>query len=146
MDYLVFSGLFIVSHIFAYFLAGGITYPLFYKRLHGGEDSLYEPFLRDMSDPAEKRRQGKLLIPTQVARGLLMSLVLYPVLSPLGDLSFSLQFAFLAGLMFIYADLGSAVPFSNTIEGIVYMKHHIIRVSIATIFDPGLVTFFDPPG
>jgi len=30
MEYLVFSGLFIVSHIFAYYLAGAITYPLFY--------------------------------------------------------------------------------------------------------------------
>jgi len=79
MEYLVFSGLFIVSHIFAYYLAGAITYPLFYKRLHGGKDSLYGSFLRDMTDPAERRRQGILLIPAQVARGLLMSLVLYPV-------------------------------------------------------------------
>lgn len=127
MEYLVFSGLFIISHIFAYYLAGAITYPLFYEHLHGGADSLYGSFLRDMTDPAEKKRQGMLLIPAQVARGLLMSLVLYPVLGYLGEISFGLQFAFMAGLMFVYADLASAVPFSNTIEGIVYMKPRFIR-------------------
>jgi len=40
MEYLIFTGLFIVSHIFAYYFAGAITYPLFYKRLHGGSESL----------------------------------------------------------------------------------------------------------
>jgi len=29
--------------------------------------------------------------------------------------------------MFVYADLASAVPFSNTIEGIVYMKRRFIQ-------------------
>lgn len=30
--------------------------------------------------------------------------------------------AFLAGLMFVYTDLASATPFSNNIEGLVYLK------------------------
>ena len=127
MEYVVFSALFIVTHIVAYTAAGAITYPLFYRDLHGGEGSLYGPFLRDMTDPAERARNGKLLLPTQIARGLLMSLVLYPVLGYLGELPFGLQFAFLAGLMYVYTDLAAATPFSNTIEGILYMKPRFIR-------------------
>lgn len=127
MEYLTFSLLFAATHVVAYLVAGAVTYPLFYERLHGGEDSLYGCFLRDMTDAGERRRQMALLLPTQLARALLMSIVLYPVLGPLGDLSIGLQFAFLAGLMFVYADLASAVPFSNTIEGILYMKLRFIR-------------------
>jgi len=127
VQYVVFSGLFIVSHIVAYMLAGAVTLQLFYKPLHGGKGALYGAFLRDTEDPAEKRRLGKVLIPTQVARGLLMSVVLYPVLGFMGGLSFGLQFAFLGGLMFVYTDLASAVPFSNTLEGIVYMRPQFIE-------------------
>ncbi len=33
-----------------------------------------------------------------------------------------LRFLFLAGLMFIFTDVASAVPFPHNIEGFVYMK------------------------
>ncbi len=59
-----------------------------------------------------------------------MSIVLYPILEPLGDLPFGLRFAFLGGLMLVYADLASAVPFSNTIEGLVYMKKPFVRKDV----------------
>lgn len=127
MAYVVFSLLFIVSHIVAYMVAGVVSLQLFYKPLHGGKEALYRSFLRDAEDPQEKRRLGRVLIPTQVARGLLMSLVLYPVLGYLGGLPFGLQFAFLGGLMFVYTDFCSAVPFSNTLEGVVYMKRSFIQ-------------------
>jgi hypothetical protein len=127
MGYLTFSALFTAAHIVAYMAAGAITLHLFYKPLHGGKDALYGAFLRDHDDPDERKRLGRVLLPSQLARGVLMSIVLYPVLGTLGDLSFGLQFAFLAGLMYIYTDLASAVPFSNTIEGVVYMKPTFIR-------------------
>ncbi len=127
MAYLTFTALFVLAHVVAYVTAGAITYPLVYKGWHGGEGSLYGAFLRDMTDERERRRNGLLLLPTQVARGVLMSLVLYPVLGALGELGPGLQFVFMAGLMYVYTDLAAATPFSNTIEGILYMKPHIIR-------------------
>ena len=33
----------------------------------------------------------------------------------------------MSSLMFIYADLASAVPFSNTIEGFVYLKKEFVQ-------------------
>ena len=56
-----------------------------------------------------------------------MSLVLYPILPYLGGLGNGMQFMFMASLMFVYADFASAVPFSNTIEGVVYMKKEFVK-------------------
>ena len=55
-----------------------------------------------------------------------MSIVLYPILPYLGELSFVMQFVFMASLMFVYTDFASAIPFSNTIEGIVYLKKEFV--------------------
>lgn len=41
---------------------------------------------------------------------------------PIGRLPYEGRFAFLAGLMFVYADLAAATPFSNNIEGLVYLR------------------------
>lgn len=129
MEYLVFSLLFVVIHTVAYYVAGAINYS-FTKDLYGGEGALYTDFLRDMSDPKESAGVNKRLIPAQLVRALLMSVVLYPILPALGDLSFGLRFGFLAGLTFIYLDLCSACPFSNTIEGLVYMKKRFVEKSV----------------
>ena len=56
-----------------------------------------------------------------------MSMVLYPVLPFIKELSFAMQFVFMASLMFVYADFASAIPFSNTIEGFVYLKKEFVR-------------------
>ncbi len=127
MEHLTFTGYFVLAHLVAYVAAGAVTYPLVYKSWHGGEGSLYGAFLRDMTDEAERRRNGLLLVPTQVGRALLMSIVLYPVLGALGEQSAVIQFLFMAGLMYVYTDLAAATPFSNNIEGLLYMKGHIVR-------------------
>ena len=83
-----------------------------------------------MEDDKESNRIAKLLIPSQLIRAILMSLVLYPILPFLKELSFETQFIFMASLMFVYADFASAIPFSNTIEGIVYLKKEFVRQSV----------------
>lgn len=129
MEYLIFSALFTVLHIISYYTAGAINYR-FTKDIYTGEDSLSTYFLRDTSKKEEISRINKLLIPAQIIRGLLMSVVLYPLLGPLGDLSFVVRFAFLGGIMLIYADFASAIPFCNTIEGLVYMKKRFVTRDI----------------
>jgi len=59
-----------------------------------------------------------------------MSLVLFPVLPYLQELTNEMQFIFMATLMFVYADFASAVPFSNTIEGVVYMKKEFVEKKV----------------
>lgn len=82
-----------------------------------------------MADPAENARVAKLTLPLQLLRGLVLSIVLYPILELLGDLSYPLRFVFLAGLMFVYTDFASAVPFPHNLEGVIYMKERYLKKS-----------------
>lgn len=126
MEYIKFSLLFFVVHTITYYIAGIINLQ-FSKRLYGGRDQLYKSFLRNMSDPQEVKTVNKKIIPVQLIRAILMSVVLYPVLGFLGDLSFGLRFLFMGGIMFVYADFCSAIPFSNTLEGLIYMKPEFVK-------------------
>ncbi len=127
--YIKFSLLFFIIHFVCYIVAGLIDKQLA-KRMYEGKDRLYKSFFRDMDDKNESNRIALLLIPSQFIRAILMSVVLYPILPYLGELSFGMRFLFLGGLMFIYADFSSAVPFSNTIEGIVYLKKEFVKSKV----------------
>ena len=124
MNYLLFSLGFIILHTLMYQLAGVIDYRVT-EHLYSGEDRLFG-FFRDMGDEKENKRVMKTQFLAQIVRGLLMSLVLYPILDSLSELSFTFRFAFLGGLMFVYTDLASAAPFVN-IEGIVYLKGKYVQ-------------------
>ena len=125
VTYVKFSLLFFVIHFVCYIIAGVIDLQLA-KKMYSGKNRLYKSFFRDMDDKKESMRIAKLLIPSQFVRGIIMSIVLYPILPYLGELSFVMQFVFMASLMFVYTDFASAIPFSNTIEGIVYLKKEFV--------------------
>lgn len=119
MEYILFSLWFTLVHTGTYTLAGMAALNIS-RDLYEGEQRLLD-FLIDMSE-------GKtLFLPAQLLRGLLMSLVLYPVMPLLGDISFAARFAFFFGLMFIYTDFAGAVPFPHNIEGFVYMKSRYLQ-------------------
>ena len=126
MEYIRFTLLFFVIHTITYYIAGLINYQ-FSKRLYGGRDQLYKPFLRNMADTSEAIGVNKKIIPVQLIRAIFMSAVLYPVIGFVGDLSFGIRFLFMGGLMFVYADFCSAIPFSNTLEGVIYMKPEFVK-------------------
>lgn len=127
MEYIKFSLLFMLVHTGTYFIAGMLAYRIS-RDLYHGENRLLD-FLKDMSDPAENARVAKLTLPLQLARGLALSIVLYPILGLLGELAYPLRFVFLAGLMFVYTDFASAVPFPHNIEGVIYMKERYLKKS-----------------
>jgi hypothetical protein len=125
MNFLLFSLGFVVIHTAAYIIAGVFALRVS-KDLYEGENRLLD-FIRDTAVPADSKHLAKWLIPSQVMRGLLLSIVFYPILGALGDLSFGLRFAFMGSLMFIYMDIGSAVPFIANIEGFVYFKERYLK-------------------
>jgi hypothetical protein len=128
MGYLLFSVWFTVIHTAVYTIAGAVALKLS-KDLYEEKNRLMD-YMNDMSVELENKHVAKWFLPAQLLRGLLMSVVLYPVLGLLGDLTFGLRFAFLAGIMFIYTDLASAVPFPNNIEGFVYLKKRYLKKDI----------------
>lgn len=125
ITYVKFSLLFFIIHLVCYTIAGVIDFQLA-KKMYSGKNRLYKSFFRDMDDKKESMRIAGLLIPSQFVRGIIMSIVLYPILPYLKELSFVMQFIFMGSLMFVYADFASAIPFSNTIEGIVYLKKEFV--------------------
>ncbi len=127
--YIKFSLLFFLIHFVCYNIAGVIDLQLA-KKMYSGKNRLYKAFFRDMDDSVESQRIGRLLIPSQFVRAILMSVVLYPVLPFLKEFSFGMQALFMGGLMFVYADFASAIPFSNTIEGLVYLKKEFVRKKV----------------
>jgi hypothetical protein len=127
MEYIKFSLLFVLVHTGAYLVAGLLAYRIS-RDLYHGENRLLD-FLKDMSDESENARVAKLALPLQFLRGLLLSIVLYPIMGLLGELSYLLRFIFLASLMYVYTDFASAIPFPHNIEGFIYLKERYLKKS-----------------
>lgn len=125
MGSLSFIAFFTLIHAVAYTLAGAIALrvsPDMYR-----EKGRVLDYLRDMSDKSESAHVTKWFFPAQILRGVLLAVVLLPVVGLLGQISFAARFAFFAGLLIIYADFASAVPFNGNIEGFVYMKPRYLQ-------------------
>jgi len=120
LDYLVFSIGFMIIHTVAYLIAGATAFK-FSGDLYKEQTRLID-YLRDMSDEKESSHVQRYFVPAQLVRGFLMAVVILPIFNLLGDISFTLRFAFLTGIMIIYTDLASAIPFNHNIEGFVYLK------------------------
>ena len=123
--YVTFSAGFFLIHLAAY-LTAGLVSQTYSAHLYRGEGALLRPFLRDVARQPERQRQARIVLPAQLVRAVAMSVVLYPLLEPLGELSYLSRAGFLAGLMFVYTALASAVPFPNTIEGVVYLQRRFV--------------------
>lgn len=139
MEYLVFSFWFIIIHTVAYTAAGMIALKIS-KDIYDGKSRLMD-YLRDMANKNESSHVTKWFIPAQLVRGLLMSIVLYPILGLLGETSFALRFVFLFGLMFIYTHLSCAAPCADNIEGFVYMKDRYFKKSTFIKFQFEMITY-----
>jgi len=120
MYYIKFSLLFVLAHGLAYTIAGAIALK-FSKDIYESKKRHCD-FLRDMSNKEESIHVSLYFLPAQILRGLLMSLVLFPLLNVLGELSFMLKLTFFSSLVFIYTHIASTSPFIDNIEGFVYFK------------------------
>jgi hypothetical protein len=129
MKFVIFSLIFTVIHTIAYTLAGMIALKVS-KDLYEDKQRVID-YMRDMSVKEESKHVEKWFLPAQLVRGILMSVVLYPILGMLGGISFMMRALFLGGLMFIYTDFACAVPFPHNIEGFVYMKPRYIQGKVS---------------
>ena len=128
MRYVWFSLGFFGIHLGAYVVAGVLT-QMWSKDIYHGPDALLRPLIRDVTEDAERLRQGRLMLPAQLVRALLMSTVLYPLLDAFGELAYPVRALVLGGLMLIYTDIASATPFPNNIEGLVYLRERFVTAS-----------------
>ena len=125
MEYFRLSIWFVLIHTFSYIFAGALALKIS-KDIYESKDRLMD-YVRDMSNPKEKGHVGKWFLPAQLLRGLLMSFILYPIIIPLGELSFGMSFLFFFGLVFIFTHIACAAPCSDNIEGFVYLKERYLN-------------------
>lgn len=125
MRYMVFGAGFAVIHAVAYSLAGAIA-----LRISGdiyNDETRLMSYLRDMSDPLERKHVERWFFPAQLVRGTLLALILLPILAALDELSFVLRFLFFFGFLFVGTHFASAAPCPDNIEGLVYMRPQFLR-------------------
>jgi hypothetical protein len=118
---------FFLIHLVAYVVAGMVS-QLFSQDIYG-EEGVLSGYVRDVGKPEERRRQGLVMVPAQLIRAVLMALVLLLILEPLEAMGYGQRALFLGGLMFVYTDIAAAVPFTNTIEGLVYLEPGLVSRS-----------------
>ncbi|MCP1715462.1 hypothetical protein J2T58_001327 [Methanocalculus alkaliphilus] len=126
-EYLRFSLLFMLIHAGAYMIAGALILRVS-SDIYEGKSRLMD-YLNDMSVAEEAGHVTRWFLPGNLLRGLLLSLVLYPILTPLGELDPILRFLFFFGLAFVYTHIGSAAPCPDNIEGLIYMKRKYLSRS-----------------
>jgi hypothetical protein len=124
MDYIKFSLLFILIHGVSYMVAGVLALKIS-KDIYESKNRHCD-FLRDVSDPKENKHIQMMFLPAQILRGLLMSIVLFPVLNTIREFPFALKFIFFGSLMFIYTHIAAVSPFIDNIEGLVYFKKNYV--------------------
>ncbi|MFO7953146.1 MAG: hypothetical protein R6U91_10155 [Bacillota bacterium] len=139
MHYLVFSLWFTLIHVLSYTIAGVLVLRIS-KEIYEGKSRLMD-YLRDMSVEKESKHVQNWFIPGQIVRGILLSIILYPILVPLGELSFGMRFLFFTGLMFVYTHMACAAPCPDNIEGLIYMKERYIDKSSFLKFNYEMVVY-----
>lgn len=139
MRYLVFTLVFTAVHAIAYTIAGAFALSVS-RDIYAGRKRKMD-YLRDMEDPAESSHVKKYYFPAQILRGVLMSIVLYPLLGFLGENGYLPRVLFLLGLMFVYTHVGSAAPCPDNIEGMVYLKRKYIDLSLFGKFQLEMVFY-----
>jgi len=126
-QYIRFTIIFILAHLISYLVMGGISYQLFYKPFWEGQNPLFAPFMRTIIEPELWKHTTVWQIPGQILRGLLMSIVLYPVLNKIIELSFIRRYLFIGGLLYIFAHFASSAPSPANIEGFIYMRPEFVN-------------------
>jgi hypothetical protein len=120
---------FVGAHLAAYLVAGMIAIQFFYPGFWDGPTPLFQPFLRTMNEPELWSHAVLWQFPGQIARALLMALVLLPIAAKLQELTFGRRFLFLGGLLFFYTHLLAAAPSPANIEGFIYMRPEFVRAA-----------------
>jgi hypothetical protein len=139
MRYLMFTLVFAAVHAIAYTIAGAFALSVS-KDIYASRKRKMD-YLRDMEDTVESSHVKRYFFPAQILRGILMSIVLYPLLGFLGEMGYLPRALFLLGLMFVYTHVGSAAPCPDNIEGVVYLKRKYIDASMIARFQLEMVLY-----
>ncbi|HZP01009.1 MAG TPA: hypothetical protein VFD30_12005 [Terriglobia bacterium] len=142
-----FAAKVVSAHVTTYFLAGAIAYPLLTKEYYVGQNPIFAAFLRTEADPALWGHVVRWFLPAEILRGLLISIVLYPLFDVLKTWAFTKRWLLISALLVGLGFWAAAVPAPGTLEGMIYMRPFItpavhLRVQPENILQGLALAFF----
>lgn len=123
--FMVFAGRVTAAHVTTYFLAGALAYNFLTKEFYIGPNPIFAAFMRTEAQPELWAHVVRWFLPTQILRGLLMAIVLYPLFDALKAWSFGKRYLLIAALYLVPGFWGATVAAPGTIEGMVYLRPFI---------------------
>ena len=120
----------IVSHVVTYIAVGVLAYAFVTREFFTDPSGPAAQVLRTPGEPALWGHVTTWMLPSQVARGLLIALVLYPFLSTLRSWSYWKRLAAVAGLYIVLGQWASTVAGSGTIEGWLILRREFTAPGI----------------
>lgn len=127
-DQLRFVIVFMLAHTGAYLFAGGIAYQFITKEFWEGTNPLLSVYLRTPGNADLWNHAMIWQIPGQIARSLLIGLVLLPLYGTLKEWKLLKTFFFISILLFVTTHFSSAVPSPANIEGFIYMRPEFVKL------------------
>ena len=124
-----FAGRLTVAHVVTYVAVGALAYPFLTREFFEGA-GLAAQVMRTPAEPALWAHVTRWMLPFQVLRGLLLSLVLYPFLGTLLSWSYARRCVALAGLYVVIGQWASTVAGSGTIEGWLILRPEFTTPSV----------------
>ena len=122
---LIFSLKLTTVHVITYYIIGGIAYQLVTKEFYIGENPVFSTFMITEND-AELWSQVMIwILPGQIIRGILISIVVFPFFETLISWRYLKRFFVIAGLYLVLGFWASTVAAPGTIDGIIYMRPEI---------------------
>lgn len=112
-----FAGRVTVAHVVTYIAVGALAYPLLTHEFFEGSAGLAGQVMRTPAEPELWAHVTRWMLPFQVLRGVLISVVLYPFLETLTRWSYAKRVSVIAGLYIVLGQWASTVAGSGTIEG-----------------------------
>jgi hypothetical protein len=125
--FLVFVGKVVVVLVVTTFAVGLLAYPLLTEDLFENPDSVLARIYRTQAEPELWNTVYVWIVPVQVARAILIALVLYPFYDTLNGWGYWKRFISLAGLLVF---LGHLAGSSGIVEGLYMLRPEFVTPEI----------------
>jgi hypothetical protein len=127
-EHIRFVAVVVLSHTFAYLVAGGLSYQLITKPFWEGPNPLLSAYLRTPGNAELWNYAMTWQIPAQLIRAFLIGLALLPLSDTLKAWSLLKRLTFLSALLFVFTHFASAAPSPANLEGLVYVKPEFVQL------------------
>lgn len=120
-----FAAKVVAAHTVSYFVVGSVAYLTLTREFYEGPRPIFATFMRTPAEPELWAHATRWFLPAQLARGVLLAVVLWPFVPTLRTWSVPRRALALAGLYLGIGFWATTVAAPGTLEGLVYLRPEI---------------------